>query len=81
MEQLACIKKFDDPAKTFALWSEEAHELDNLILVTDPNNLQDIPLNVTIWSPFTIDFLWASSWLSKDHEDLKRMTMNNVSRT
>ena len=43
--------------------------------------LQSFPLNVAIWSQFTSDCSWASSWLSKDyeltkdHEYFKRMAM------
>ena len=42
----------------------------------NPTNLQESLLNVAIWSQFTSDCLWASSWLTKDHEDFKRMAMN-----
>ena len=41
-----------------------------------PSNLQDFPLNVAIWSQFTSDCLRASSWHTQDHEDFKRMAMN-----
>ena len=40
-------------------------------------HLQDFPLNVPIWSLFICDCSWASSWLTKDNEDVKRMTMNS----
>ena len=43
-----------------------------------PNNLQDFPLNVAIWSHFTSDCLWASSWLRQDHDDFKRKAMNKT---
>ena len=41
-----------------------------------PVNLRGFPLNVAIWIQFTSDHLWASSWLTKNHDDFKRMTMN-----
>ena len=37
-----------------------------------PTNLQDCPLNGAIWTPFKSDCLWASSWLTKDHERLQK---------
>ena len=41
----------------------------------NPTNFQDFQLNVALWSQFSSDYLWASSWLTKDHEDFKRMAM------
>ena len=83
------MRKLDDLAKTFKPQSEEEHEFYYQVLDSvcarfgkDPNNLQDFPLNVAIWSQFTSDCLWASSWLTKDHEDFKTMAMKkNFSRT
>ena len=77
------IKKVDDLAKSFKPRSEEEHEIHNQIknsvcarLGNDPNMLQDFRLNVAIWSQSTSDCLWASSWLTKDREDFKRMAMS-----
>ena len=41
-----------------------------------PTNLYNSPLNVAIWSQITSDCSWASSWLTKDHDDFKRIAMN-----
>ena len=41
-----------------------------------PPNPQYFQLVVPIWNHFTSHCLWASSWLTKDHEDCKRMTMS-----
>ena len=37
-------------------------------------NLQDFPVNVAIWSQFTSDCLWLSSWLTKDEQTFLRNT-------
>ena len=67
--------------------SKEEHEFHNQVLDSIcarcgqyPTNLQYSPLNVAMWSHFTSDCLWASSWLAKDHEDFKRMAMNGSFR-
>ena len=77
------IKKFGDPAKSFKPQSDEEHEFYNRVLDgmcarfgKYPANLQDFKLNVAIWSKFTSDCLWASSWLAEDHNDFKRMATN-----
>ena len=44
----------------------------------DPADLCDFPLGISIWSQFTSDCLWAWFWLSKDHEDWKRMATNKT---
>ena len=61
------------PQKKIKPQSEEEHEFYNQVLNSicarfgkDLANLQDFLLNVAIWSQFTSDCLWASSWLSKD---------------
>ena len=41
-------------------------------------NIQDFLPNVAICSQFTSDCLWASSWLTKEHEDLKRFDTVNT---
>ena len=69
----------DDPAKTFKPQSEEEHAFYNQVVNREcarfgehPTNIQDFLLNVAIWSQFTSDCLWDSSWLTKDHEHFKR---------
>ena len=80
--------KFDDPAKKKS--SRRARRstkfpikyLTKCVQDLVPINLQDFPLNVAVWSQFTSDHLWASSWLTKNHDDFKRMAMNeSFSRT
>ena len=68
------IRKFGDYSKNFAPRSEEEHEFDTVVKYL--NNLQDFPLKVAIWKQFMSDCLWASFWLSKNHEDFKRVAMN-----
>ena len=73
------VKKFDGLATIFKPQSEEEHEIHNQIFDSigkGPINLRPFPLNVAIGSELTTDCLCASSWLTKDHEDFKRMAMN-----
>ena len=46
----------------------------------EPTDLRDFPFNIRIWSQFASDCLWASSWLSNDHEEFKRDAMNRSSQ-
>ena len=80
------ISKFDDYAKKFKPQSEGEDSFYNQVLNStcarfgeDPNNIQNFPLNVAIWSQVTRDCLWASSWLTKDHENFYRMAMKKSS--
>ena len=79
--------RFDDPANKFSLrirrnrnstrWycAASVHNLGRT-----PTDLRYFAFNIAIWSQFTSDCLLASFWLSKDHEDFKRMAMNEVSQ-
>ena len=82
------IRKFNALVQNSKLQSEEEHEFCGSVLESIcarfgeyPANLQDFPLNFAIWSQFTFDCVWASSWLTKDHEDPSTTTSEITDRT
>ena len=77
------IRRSDDPAKSFQPQNQEEQEFYTIVLHSicatcrkDPADARDFPFNIAVWSQFTSNCLWSSLWLSKDHEDSKRMDMN-----
>ena len=77
------IRKFDHPAKSFKPQTEVELELHNRVSNSIcerfgkySTHFPDFPHSVAIWSQFTNGCQWTSSWLTKDHEDCKRMAMN-----
>ena len=76
------IKKFDDSAKNFKPLSEEEHEVYNQAWNSMCANFGKCPTNLHSCSALRLGVhwrataLWASSWLTQGHEDIKRMAMN-----
>ena len=64
--------------RTGILHDGTAQHLSVHISGTNPQTFEDfLQLNAAIWSQFTSDcLLWASLWLSKDHEGFKRVAVN-----